>query len=266
MMKDYDLIESEAWSDFNHSASNETVEKCGIKVFPVGGVNGTIASKIDILAFNRVVGLGIREPIDERIIDIILNKIEAEKVKRFFIQVHPEVYSDDIRKLLVSKNFYHYNNWVRLTRDNSPAKKIKTRLNVKTIGANENKSFAQIVVDAFEWPEELVDWIAASVGRKKWYHYMAFENNVPVATAAFYLSGEYAWFDFAATHPKHRGKGAQSALLEKRIEDCSALGVKTMIVETAEQTTEKESPSYRNVLKSGFKEAYKRPNFLFVNK
>ena len=39
-----------------------------------------------------------------------------------------------------------------------------------------------------------------------------------------------------------------------------------MIVETAEQTTEKESPSYRNVLKSGFKEAYKRPNFLFVNK
>jgi len=124
-MKEYELIESLAWSNFYHSAPCETVEKCGIKIFPVGGVEGTIASKIDILAFNRVVGLGINEPIDERIIDIILNKIGADKVKRFFIQVHPEVYSDDIRKLLVSKNFYHYNNWVRLVRDNSPAKKIK---------------------------------------------------------------------------------------------------------------------------------------------
>lgn len=265
-MKKYELIESEAWSNFYHSAPGETVEKCGIKTFPVGGVDGTIASKIDILAFNRVIGLGIKEPIDERIIDIILNKIEADKVKRFFIQVHPEVYSDDIRKLLVSKNFYHYNNWVRFARDNSPAKKIKTILNIREIKSNESKTFAQIVVNVFEWPEELIGWIAAPVGRKNWHHYMAYDNNVPVATAAFYLSGEYAWFDFAATHPEHRGKGAQSALLEKRIEDCRALGVKRMIVETAEQTSEKESPSYRNVFKSGFKEVYKRQNFIFVNR
>jgi GNAT superfamily N-acetyltransferase len=263
-MKEYELIESLAWSSFFNSAPGETIEKCGIKIFPVGGVDGTIASKIDILAFNRVIGLGINEPIDERIIDIILNKIEADKVKRFFIQVHPEVYSDDIRKLLVSKNFYHYNNWVRLARDNSPAKKIRTKLNIKTIKEGESKTFAKIVTDAFGWPEELVDWIAAPVGRKNWHHYMAYENNLPVATAAFYLSGEYAWFDFAATHPEHRGKGAQSALLLRRIEDCRVIGIKRMIVETAEQISEKESPSYRNVLKSGFKEVYKRPNFIFV--
>ena len=263
-MKEYELIESLAWSNFYHSAPGEIVEKCGIKIFPVGGVDGTIASRIDILAFNRVIGLGINEPIDERIIDIILNKIEADKVKRFFIQVHPEVYSDDIRKLLVSKNFYHYNNWVRLVRDNSPAKKIRIKLNIRRIEAGESKSFAKIVTDAFGWPEKLVDWIAAPVERKNWHHYIAYDNNVPVATAAFYLSGEYAWFDFAATHPQQRGKGAQSAVLFRRIEDCRALGVKRMIVETSEQTSEKESPSYRNVLKSGFKEAYKRPNFIFV--
>jgi len=263
-MKEYELIESEAWSDFYHSAPNQTVEQCGIKIFPLGGVNGTIASKLDILAFNRVIGLGIKEPIDERIIDIILNKIEADKVKRFFIQVHPEVYSDNIRKLLVSKNFYHYNNWVRLARDNSPAKRIKTILNVRKLKSNESKTFAQIVINAFEWPEELISWIAAPVERKDWYHYMAYHNDQPIATAAFYLSGEYAWFDFAATLPGHRGKGAQSALLLRRIEDCRTLGVKRMIVETAEQTSEKEAHSYRNVLKSGFKETYKRPNFIFV--
>jgi hypothetical protein len=263
-MKEYDLVESEAWADFFRSAPSSVKDTCGIKVFPVGGVNAIIAAKIDILAFNRVVGLGIKEPIDERTIDIILNKIESNRVNRFFIQIHPDVYSDDLRKLLTSHNLYHYNNWVRLIRDDSPAKEVKTDLIVKKIGAEQGKTFAEIVVRAFDWQEELIDWIAATLCRKNWHHYMAFENDLPVATAAFYSRGEYAWFDFAATHHNHRGKGAQSVLLVKRIEDCRVLGAKEMIVETAEQTSEKESPSYRNVLKSGFKEAYKRPNFIYV--
>ena len=265
-MKEYDLIESAALNDFAHSASKKTIEKCGIKIFPVGGVNALITSKIDVLAFNRVVGLGIKESIDENIVDIILNKIDANKVKRFFIQIHPEVYSDQLRRLLEIHDFYHYNNWVRLVRDNSPPHKVKTNLEIKNITKNENKSFSEIAVKAFEWPDELEDWIASSVGRKNWYHYIAFEKNIPVATAAFFHSGDYAWFDFAATLSEHRGKGAQSALLAKRIDDCRKLGVKTIIVETTEQTSKKESPSYRNVLKAGFKEAYKRPNFIFIKR
>ena len=50
------------------------------------------------------------------------------------------------------------------------------------------------------------------------------------------------------------------------LEECRTLGVKRIIVETSEQTIKKESPSYGNVLRAGFKEAYKRPNFIFVNK
>jgi GNAT superfamily N-acetyltransferase len=265
-MKEYDLVEAEAWTDFSKSAPASAVENYGINVFPAGGAFATVASRIDILAFNRVVGLGMNEPIDEQVIDSILNKIETENVKRFFIQIHPEIYSDKLGKLLASKNFYRYNNWIKLVRNNSSAEKVKTKLQVRNIKPNESKIFAQIVVNAFEWQKELIEWIAAPVGRKNWHHYMAFEDDIPVATAAFYLSGEYAWFDFAATHPQHRGKGAQSALLAKRIEDCRALRVKEIIVETAEQTPDKESPSYRNVLKSGFKEVYKRPNFIFVNK
>lgn len=264
-MKAFELVESAVWKDFYDSAPASAKELSGIKVFPVGGVHVQVASKIDILAFNRVVGLGINKPIDERIIDIILNKIEAEKVKRFFIQIHPEVYSEKLQQLLVSKNFYHYNNWVRLVRDNSPAQKVKTNLEMRTINQNESKVFADIVINAFDWPNQLSDLISSPISRKNWYHHMAFEDNKPAATAAFYLKGEYAWFDFASTHPEYRGKGAQSALLEKRIEDCRKLGVKTIIIETAEQTTEKESPSYRNVLRAGFKEAYKRPNFIFIN-
>jgi hypothetical protein len=265
-MKEFELVESAAWTDFYCSASPEIIARCGIKIFPVGGVNGTIASKIDILAFNRIVGLGVKQSIDEQIIDVILNKIEANRVKRFFIQIHPEFFDDKLRKLLTLHDFYHYNNWVRLVRDNSPPANEKTNLSIKKISRSESNMFAEIVVKAFDWSPELSGWIAAPVERKNWHHYMAFEKNIPVATAAFYLSGEYAWFDFAATLPDFRGKSAQSILLARRIEDCRSIGVKTIIVETAEQTSEKEAPSYRNILKAGFKEVYKRPNYIFVKK
>lgn len=265
-MIEYELIELAAWTDFYRSASVESSAKLGINIFPVGGVYGTIASRIDILAFNRVVGLGIKEPLDERVIDIILNKIEANRVKRFFIQIHPEIYSEGLRRLLELHGFYHYNNWVRLVRDNSPAQKTKTRLVTKEISKDEGKTFAEIVVKAFDWPSDLIDWIASPVGRKNWHHYLAFEKEIPVATAAFYHSGEYAWFDFAATLSEHRGKGAQSVLLSQRINDSRKLGVKTIIIETAEQTSGKESVSYRNVFKTGFREAYNRPSFIFIRK
>lgn len=265
-MKEFELVESAAWTDFYRSASVETAAKYGIKVFSVGGVTGTIASEIDVLAFNRVVGLGIKEPVDERIIDIILNKIEVHRVKRFFIQIHPDVYSDELRRLLELHDFNHYNNWIRLVRDSSPAVKIRSNLVTNKISSGESKLFAEIVVKAFDWPASLLGFIASPVGRKNWHHFLAFEKNVPVAAAAFYQTGEHAWFDFAATHPDHRGKGAQSALLARRIEDSRKLGVKKIIIETTEQTAEKEPLSYRNVLKAGFKEAYKRPNYIFVRK
>jgi GNAT superfamily N-acetyltransferase len=265
-MKEYDIIDAKAWTDFSGSASPSVKDIRGIKVFPVGGVYASITSNIDVLAFNSVVGLGIVKPLDEKVIDIILNKIEVENVKRFFIQIHPDVYTDDINKLLTSKNLYHYNNWVRLVRDSSSLPQKKIKLNIRRIKAEESGKFAEIAVNAFEWPGELINWLAAPVGRKNWFHYVAFDKDIPAATAAFYPSGEYAWFDFAATHPKHRGKGAQSALLAERIKDCRALGVKKIIVETAEQTPEKESPSYRNVLKAGFQKVYRRPNFIYVKK
>jgi GNAT superfamily N-acetyltransferase len=265
-MKEYELIESAAINDFALSASKDVIEKCGIKIFPVGGVNGLISAKLDTLEFNRVVGLGIKEPFDERIIDIILNKIEVNKAKRFYIQIHPEVYSTQLRRMLELNSFSHYNNWVRLVRDSSQVQNVKTLSHVKKISTAESKLFAETVVKAFKWSFDLVEWLALPVGRKNWHHYLAWEKDIPVAAAAFFHSGVYAWFGFAATDADHRGKGAQSALLAKRIDDCRELGVKTIILETSEQTSEEKSPSYRNVLKAGFKEAYKRPNYIFVRK
>jgi ribosomal protein S18 acetylase RimI-like enzyme len=77
-----------------------------------------------------------------------------------------------------------------------------------------------------------------------------------------YLHEKRAWIDFASTLPEYRGRGAQSALTARRIEDCARLGGETMVVETAAATPEKGAPSLRNMQRMGFEVAYLRPNYL----
>ena len=83
-----------------------------------------------------------------------------------------------------------------------------------------------------------------------------------ISAGAYYLSGDIAWLDFAATKPEYREKGAQSALLARRIDDAAAEGCRLFVVETAEQTPEKEAPSFRNMRRYGFEVAYTRPNYI----
>jgi len=53
------------------------------------------------------------------------------------------------------------------------------------------------------------------------------------------------------------------SLVERRIRDAAAMGCRRLIVETAEDTPQHSAPSYRNMLRFGFVEAYKRANFIY---
>lgn len=77
----------------------------------------------------------------------------------------------------------------------------------------------------------------------------------------FVRSGD-AWLDFAATLPEYRGRGAQSALVVRRIRDASELGCRRLVVETAEEAPGKPANSLHNMLSFGFRTAYVRPNYV----
>jgi len=69
-------------------------------------------------------------------------------------------------------------------------------------------------------------------GRKGWFLYLAMDGDMPVATGALYLSdaaGErFAELNFGSTLPDHRGRGAQSALIARRV--CFSWGVRVSAV------------------------------------
>jgi len=252
--------EIEAWGDWYRCASAASIAAFGIGIQEVPGGILTRAGA-DVLALNRVIGLGLAGPVEGPEIDRIVDAYATAGIPRFFVQVPPTAPAS-LFVQLEERGFRHYNNWIKLVRDGSDPPEARTELEVRPARDSDASEFGRITSSCFDWPSAVGEWVGDAVGRPGWRHYVAFEGSAPVATAAYFSSGTCAWFDFAATLPGHRGKGAQSALLARRIRDAVDAGCDTLVVETAEQTAEKGSPSWRNTLAFGFRQAYVRANYI----
>lgn len=255
-------VEAEVWSDLYDAATPDVVSTCGLDVTTIDGATAISASRVDVLAFNRVVGLGLDAPATPETLARIVAHYKARNVRRFFVQVSPAATPAALFEALDRSGLRHYNNWVKLYRDVASPPEVSTDLHIERVDAAHATAFAALIAPAFDWPGALRPWLARFVGRPGWRHYMAFDGKVPAATAALYTNGAYGYLGPAATHPDYRRRGAQSALIARRIRDARTLGCETLVTETAEDRAEHPAPSYRNMRRMGFEVAYVRPNYL----
>jgi hypothetical protein len=92
--------------------------------------------------------------------------------------------------------------------------------------------------------------------------YLVYDGNNPVASGAMFIDRGWAWTGIDATLPAYRRRGAQAALLSRRISDGLAAGVAGFTGETDRPGVGREASqsSYRNFLRAGFSVAYTRDN------
>jgi GNAT superfamily N-acetyltransferase len=264
LVRELEACERNCWIDAYGALIPDLAQKYQIDYFKIGEALGTLAPGIDVLGLNRAMGFGLGDMPDEQTVDHVIAKFLSAGVKRFFFQLDPIALNGNLPGILISKGFRQYNNWVRLYRDIAkPIPEVKTDLRVERIGAADSMNFASIVTTEFHWPEQIRPWLAALVGRRNWCHYMAFDRDMSVASGAMFIDGEQAWIGFAATREDYRNRGAQAALVARRLEVASSLGCRRIVVETAEDTPERNAPSFRNMIRFGFEPAYKRVNFIF---
>jgi len=252
-----------AWEDLFRAAPPTLSDEAGILLEDSElGLVGCVATA-DVLALNRVVGLGLRRDATPDAALSLIQLYDRNAVSRFFVPVSPVAAPDSIASDLERYGLRHYNNWIRLFRSTSPVPSGLTDLEIRIVDPNQAVEFGAIVCRNFGWPEQLAPWIAATVGRPNWVHWMAFDGEKPVATAALYKRGHCAWLDLATTDAAARGRGAQSALLAARVRKAGALGCDLVTLETAEPKQGVSAPSYRNAIRLGFEVAYARPNYIW---
>jgi hypothetical protein len=115
----------------------------------------------------------------------------------------------------------------------------------------------------FGLPIATVKWFAALFGRPGWRLYLAYDGQTAIASGAAFAQHGVAWFGMDATLTDFRRRGAQTALINQRIEDGRANGLVGFTAETGQPHVGQEAAhtSYSNYRRAGFTRGYVRPNY-----
>jgi len=220
---------------------------------------------VDVLAMNRVIGLGTKSAIDQPTLERIIYFYKTVGSSRFFIQLAPYAVDERTVSMLEHHGFKNYNQWTKLYREVEPIKPLwPSSLEIRSIDISEADLYGQLIFESFDWEDSrLVSWLASTVGVTGYRHYIVSKDGKAIAAGALYVKGVMASMAFAGTLKQYRGLGAQRLLLETRLNDAYKLGAKIITSETAKHTAVNNVTSFKNLLKVGFKTAYHRQNWLY---
>jgi hypothetical protein len=254
--------EAEAQANYFLCAPPEFVHSFRLEVKRVGLLWVTMIPELDHPLFNRILGLGVGEPATESMLDEAIAVFQNAGCKNYMAQVSPLAQPAQYSEWLAARGFKPSRNWAKVYRGNEPAPTISTDLRVEKIEKDQADAYANVALSVFEMPPALRPLVKGNVGKPGWHHYLAFDGEKPVSAAAMFVNGEVGWLGFGSTLKKYRKRGGQGAMFARRIQDGLASGCKWFVTETGEDTPEDPNPSYHNMLRSGFKLAYLRRNYV----
>ena len=220
------------------------------------------APRFDVLILNRVLGLGIVSPTSEAEIGALVERFRATGSRNFGIQLSPEAQPSRTIDWLTGSGLHVRDAWTKVYRAATAPAAIETDVRIERASSGQADLFGALACQGFGMPAVLSPLMAATAGRRGWHHYIAWSGDQPAAVGAMFVQGEVGWLGVAATLPMFRRRGAQGALMARRIRDGAAQGCRWFVTETGEDTPERPNPSYRNMRRLGFVDAYRRPNYM----
>jgi GNAT superfamily N-acetyltransferase len=199
---------------------------------------------------NRVHLCGAEAGMDSGSVKRFIELFSAEGVKRFFVWLSPGPDMDVARGWLEQSGLCRVRRtgYPTLCRNGSAPAPFKTDLEIRQVGADDIAAAGEQLGETL-WPE-----YARSAGQEGFFHYMAFDGARPVAIAALCMFEDIGYLMAAATVESHRKRGAQQALIAKRVEHAERLGCSSLVSETLYMLEH----SCRNLQRAGFREAYEK--------
>jgi hypothetical protein len=259
-------VEAIALADIIRGLSEQPGNPLRARVGQSGELQLPMVAALDFEPFNRIVGLGVEAPAEERQLDEIVAFYKDGGVSRFAISLSPHARPPELPGWLAARGLTRSATLVKAWRDVKAPSEIHTDLRIEAIGSSDAAAWATVERAAWGMPAAMTPWFTSSVGRPGWRHFIGFDDETPVTAAALFVSGDVGWLGFGATVPTHRRRGGHGALVARRIRDAAALGCSLLVTETSEDTEQAPNPSYHNLDKAGFCLAYLRPNYTAVTR
>jgi hypothetical protein len=158
-----------------------------------------------------------------------LQKLFADAgIGRYFVWISPGPDIEVVRRWLADAGLMRrpYVSYLTRARDARETAPVETGFDVREVDPQEVERFSGRL-DSIVGPEYL-----RSLGAPGVHHFMAFEGERPVASALLCAFDELGYLGMALTAESFRRRGAQSALIARRIKKAVEVGCKIVVSET----------------------------------
>lgn len=180
----------------------------------------------------------------------IVALFEAQDIRRYFAWLSPGPNIDVVRDWLASLGFKRvvWTRYPTLLHSSVPAPTASSDLAIRQVDADEIARAGRLL------GESMMDGYFNTAGKRGFYHYMAFDENQPVAAAALVKFEDIGYLTYAGTIPSARRRGAQTALILRRLDEATRLGCTRIVSQTLTMLRE----SFSNLQRCGFREVYEQ--------
>ena len=176
-----------AWRSLIDAAPDSLKLANGMKHQDIGGGMAINFQHEPTPLFNRVIGLGLTEPLTQEVIDSIKSfYVHHEK---YIIHYSMPVQPAHADSLLKQNGFYLAGSWERIVRDNQPFNykaDDADSIEVKLVDEQLKESWVKFLINTYGF--DFYWWPNAFALRKGWKHYVAFRNGKIVACRSFFTT------------------------------------------------------------------------------
>jgi GNAT superfamily N-acetyltransferase len=255
---DLEAVERDACADVWAAVPGPVRDAYGVGHRRVGEGVLLAVPGLDSILFNRLLGYGLSGPRAAEL-DAAVAELRGSGVRNWCVQVPPT--AARLAAMAAARGLVpHPRAWVKFVHGAEPAPAPRTAMAVREASVAEAASFGAVACAGFGLPPALAPWLAALVGRPGWRVFIAWDGPEPVGTGALWIGDRLGWLGFATTRADHRGRGVQGALIAARIEAGRQAGLAGFTTETGVPLPGEGAPSFRNIERSGFRQAYRREN------
>jgi GNAT superfamily N-acetyltransferase len=221
------------------------------------GVTAVWAGQDDDPSFSCVLNLAA-SPDPERTLLSMEQVVRAHGGLVLGVDTHPDLENWATEKRLKRLGFERDCQeciWARELAGAIEQRTLSPGLTVERAQASQREVFARVLNAGWNLPLEAARGyvFAATIGMGNWFHYLAYVDESPAGVSVMFVHDCVADCFLSATLPEYRGRGIQTALIERRLVD--GLVVRCDLA-TSQTVVTNASP--RNMARQGFTPLYRR--------
>ena len=249
------------------AAPPEEAMRLGLHAERYGSATAILMRKSKNLMYNRLIAWGQASTATARQLDRFVALAHAHRAEAVGVPLGPCARPARLRDWLEQRGFECGHPGAKLWRNASPLPKRTSGrgISVRVARREDAATWVDVVAQVWRAFGSRRAWFEARARAPGWRHYLAWIDGEPVAAGALFVGtvGERTVDHLvdAVTLQNWRGRGAQSAIIRRRISDGVKLGCELFAVETAPPLPRMLVVSFRNLCRQGFQFAYLRESW-----